>query len=57
MKATISTLLAVSTLILGLAGLAAPIVAQEWNANDLPTGSTPWWQVMDREGRGGSGGN
>jgi hypothetical protein len=53
MKATISTLLAVSALILALAAPAAPISAQEWNADNLPTGSKAWWQAMDREGRDG----
>ena len=53
MKATISMLLAVCALILTLAGSAAPINAQEWNADNLPTGSKAWWQAMDREGRDG----
>jgi hypothetical protein len=53
MKATISTLLAVCALILVLAGPAAPINAQEWNADNLPTGSNAWWKAMDREGRDG----
>jgi hypothetical protein len=61
MKTSISTLIAVSTVISALVGLAAPTAAQEWSsartANELPVGSTPWWQAMDREGRGGSGGN
>ena len=34
MKATTSTLLAVSALILALAGFAAPISAREWNADN-----------------------
>ena len=61
MKAAISTLIAVSTVISALVGLAAPTAAQEWysarTASELPVGSTPWWQAMDREGRGGSAGN
>jgi hypothetical protein len=61
MKASISTLIAVSTVVSALVGLAAPAAAQEWysarTANELPVGSQPWWQAMDREGRGGSGGN
>ena len=61
MKSSISTLIAVSTLIAALAGFAAPTAAQEWysarTANELPVGSTPWWRAMDREGRGGTGGN
>jgi hypothetical protein len=61
MKASISALIAVSTVVSALVGLAAPAAAQQWyssrTANELPVGSTPWWQAMDREGRGGSGGN
>jgi ABC-type sugar transport system substrate-binding protein len=61
MKSSISTLIAMLAVILALAGFAAPIAAQEWSAgriaNELPVGSTPWWQAMDREGRGGNGGN
>ena len=45
MKATTSTLLAVSALILALAGFAAPISAREWNADNAPVAA------MDREGR------
>ena len=45
-------------LVAALAGLAAPSAAQEWysarTASELPVGSTPWWQAMDREGRGGN---
>jgi ABC-type sugar transport system substrate-binding protein len=61
MKGSISTLTAVLACMLALAGLAAPSAAQQWydsrTANELPVGSTPWWHAMDREGRGGSGGN
>jgi hypothetical protein len=61
MKASISTLIAVATVISALVGFAAPTAAQQWyssrTADELPVGSTPWWQAMDREGRGGSGGN
>jgi hypothetical protein len=53
MKAWISTLIAALAVILALAGLAAPIAALDSH----PVGSTPWWDTMDREGRGGSGGN
>ena len=53
MKTTISTLLAVSALILAFAVPAAPISAQEWNADNLPTGSNAWWKAMDREGQDG----
>jgi hypothetical protein len=61
MKAAISTPIAVLALVAALAGLAAPSAAQEWysarTASELPVGSTPWWQAMDREGRGGNGSN
>ena len=61
MKASISALIVVSTVVSALVCLAAPAAAQQWyssrTANELPVGSTPWWQAMDREGRGGTGGN
>jgi len=61
MKASISTLVAILAFLLAFAGLVAPSAAQQWysarTANELPVGSGPWWQAMDREGRGGTGGN
>ena len=61
MKAAISTPMAILAFLLALAGLAAPSAAQQWyssrTADELPVGSMPWWQAMDREGRGGQGGN
>jgi hypothetical protein len=46
MKAFISTLLSVSTLILVLAASAQ-------SADSAQFGSGAWWQEMDRDGRGG----
>jgi ABC-type sugar transport system substrate-binding protein len=61
MKAAISTPMAILAFFLALGGLAAPSAAQQWyssrTADELPVGSMPWWQAMDREGRGGQGGN
>ena len=61
MKASISTLVAILAFLLAFAGVVAPSAAQQWysarTANELPVGSAPWWQAMDREGRGGTGGN
>ena len=52
MKANVSKTLAVSTIILALSGHMVSVAAAEW-----PVGSSSWWQQMDREGRGGNGGN
>jgi hypothetical protein len=52
MKATTSRILALSTVILALAGAVAPSYAV-----DARIGTSGWWQEMDREGRGGNGGN
>jgi hypothetical protein len=61
MKAAISTPMAILAFLLALAGQVAPSAAQQWyssrTADELPVGSMPWWQAMDREGRGGQGGN
>jgi hypothetical protein len=52
MKATTSKILALSAVILALSGAVAPSFAV-----DARFGSSSWWQEMDREGRGGNGGN
>jgi hypothetical protein len=61
MRTAISTLVAILAFLLAFAGLVAPSTAQQWyaarTASELPVGSTPWWGAMDREGRGGQGGN
>jgi hypothetical protein len=61
MKGAISTPIAILAFLLALAGQVAPSAAQQWysarTADELPVGSTPWWSAMDREGRGGQGGN
>ena len=61
MKGAISTPIAILAFLLALAGQVAPSAAQQWysarTADELPVGSMPWWQAMDREGRGGQGGN
>jgi hypothetical protein len=61
MKAAISNSIAILVFLVAFAGLTAPSAAQQWyssrTADELPVGSTPWWGAMDREGRGGQGGN
>jgi hypothetical protein len=56
-KRIIAALIGVA-IVVALVDLFTATVNQRYevaNADDYVTGSTSWWQAMDREGRGGTG--